>query len=68
MAQYRDSGSPVSQVVISGYANAYSQYITTPEEYATQHYEGASTLFGPHTLEAYIQEFCRLASGRPAVH
>ena len=51
---------PVRDVVVSGYANAYSQYITTPEEYAKQYYEGASTLFGPHTLDAYIQEFCKL--------
>jgi len=56
--------SPVRDVVISGYANAYSQYITTPEEYAKQYYEGASTLFGPHTLDAYIQEFCRLVPSR----
>ena len=56
--------NPVETVVISGYANAYAQYITTREEYAKQHYEGASTLFGPHTLEAYIQEFCRLVPAR----
>lgn len=67
-AEYGSRGSPVENVVISGYANAYSQYITTPEEYAMQHYEGASTLFGPHTLEAYIQEFCRLVSASPAAH
>jgi neutral ceramidase len=67
-AEYGLRGSPVGSVVISGYANAYSQYITTPEEYAMQHYEGASTLFGPHTLEAYIQEFRRLVSASPAAH
>lgn len=68
MAKYNDSGDPVGTVAIAGYANAYSQYITTPEEYAMQHYEGASTLFGPHTLEAYVQEFCRLVSTGPAAH
>lgn len=35
-----------------------------------QRYEGASTIFGPHTLDAYIQEFRRLAAdmaaGRPS--
>lgn len=60
----REAVNPVATVVISGYANAYSQYITTPQEYAKQHYEGASTLFGPHTLDAYIQEFCRLVPAR----
>ncbi|KAK1297815.1 Neutral ceramidase [Acorus calamus] len=49
-------------VVIAGLTNTYSQYVTTFEEYQIQRYEGASTLYGPHTLSAYIQEFKRLAS------
>lgn len=56
-------------IVISGLTNTYSQYVTTFEEYEVQRYEGASTLYGPHTLSAYIQEFRKLAaaliSGRP---
>ena len=48
-------------VTIAGLANSYSHYVTTFEEYAAQRYEGASTLYGPHTLSAYIQEFERLA-------
>lgn len=44
--------SPV--VVLGGPANSYTHYITTAEEYAIQRYEGASTLYGPHTLAAYI--------------
>ncbi|GAB2274431.1 Neutral ceramidase 1 [Dionaea muscipula] len=49
-------------VVIAGLTNSYSQYVTTFEEYEVQRYEGASTLYGPHTLSAYIQEFKKLAS------
>lgn len=49
-------------VVIAGLTNAYSQYVTTFEEYKVQRYEGASTLYGPHTLSAYIQEFKKLAT------
>ena len=49
-------------VVIAGLTNTYSQYITTYEEYEVQRYEGASTLYGPHTLTAYIQEFKKLAT------
>jgi neutral ceramidase len=49
-------------VVISGLANQYSHYITTREEYHQQRYEGASTLFGQHTLAAYQQRFAKLAS------
>ncbi|KAK1520388.1 neutral/alkaline non-lysosomal ceramidase [Colletotrichum costaricense] len=41
-------------VVLGGPANTYAHYIATPEEYAIQRYEGASTLFGPNTLPAYI--------------
>jgi len=47
--------------VIAGLSNAYSGYVTTREEYASQNYEGASTHFGPWTLAAYMQEFDRLA-------
>ncbi|GLI66734.1 hypothetical protein VaNZ11_010675, partial [Volvox africanus] len=49
------------EVVLSGLTGTYSSYITTWEEYQVQRYEGASTLYGPHTLDAYIQEFLRLA-------
>jgi len=34
-------------VVIAGLTNTYSGYLATPEEFATQQYEGASTEFGP---------------------
>ncbi len=50
-----------ASVVLSTYANHYSGYITTREEYGMQHYEGASTLYGPATLEAYQQEYSKLA-------
>ncbi|TEB38006.1 Neutral/alkaline nonlysosomal ceramidase [Coprinellus micaceus] len=59
-------------VVVAGPANAYAHYVTTREEYAVQRYEGASTIFGPFTLEAYIDKYTSLvpflgdtASGTP---
>jgi neutral ceramidase len=57
---------PGDVVVVAGLANAYTSYVTTPEEYAKQHYEGASTQFGPSTLPAYQQEFSRLADALAA--
>ncbi|KAF9621497.1 hypothetical protein IFM89_021801 [Coptis chinensis] len=51
-----------TDIVIAGLTNTYSQYIATFEEYKLQRYEGASTLYGPHTLSAYIQEFNKLAT------
>jgi neutral ceramidase len=41
-------------VVLGAPANSYTHYIATPEEYSVQRYEGASTLFGPWTLDAYL--------------
>jgi len=41
-------------VVLGAPANSYAHYVATEEEYGIQRYEGASTLYGPHTLNAYI--------------
>ncbi|EYU38451.1 hypothetical protein MIMGU_mgv1a001702mg [Erythranthe guttata] len=60
-ASTKEFGSNV-HIVIAGLTNTYSQYVTTFEEYDMQRYEGASTLYGPHTLTGYIQEFKKLAS------
>ena len=47
-----DGQEPI--VVLGGPANSYTHYIATEEEYSIQRYEGASTLYGPHTLNAHI--------------
>jgi neutral ceramidase len=39
---------------------AYSGYITTPEEFVSQQYEGASTLFARLTFDAYKEAFTDL--------
>jgi neutral ceramidase len=52
----------VQRVVVAGLSNAYAGYVATREEYAAQHYEGASTHFGPWTLAAYQQGFAALAA------
>lgn len=51
----------VDTVVIAGLANDYVHYLTTREEYASQQYEGASTVFGPWSLAAVQQETRKLA-------
>ncbi|KAI0101781.1 Neutral/alkaline nonlysosomal ceramidase [Nemania sp. FL0031] len=54
-AQFADEESSEPPVVVlGGPANSYTHYIATEEEYSIQRYEGASTLYGPHTLSAYI--------------
>ncbi|KAK9530951.1 hypothetical protein VZT92_012423 [Zoarces viviparus] len=50
-----------TEVVIAGLSNVYTHYITTYEEYQVQRYEGASTIYGPHTLSAYLQRYRGLA-------
>ncbi|XP_026172018.1 neutral ceramidase isoform X2 [Mastacembelus armatus] len=50
-----------TQVVIAGLSNVYTHYITTYEEYQVQRYEGASTIYGPHTLSAYLHKYRGLA-------
>ncbi|KAL7623152.1 hypothetical protein AAE478_006833 [Parahypoxylon ruwenzoriense] len=54
-ARFAGEAQPVDPIVVlGGPANSYTHYITTEEEYGIQRYEGASTLYGPHTLAAYI--------------
>ncbi|XP_021574523.1 neutral ceramidase isoform X1 [Carlito syrichta] len=48
-------------IITSGLCNVYTHYVTTYEEYQVQRYEAASTIYGPHTLSAYIQLFRGLA-------
>ncbi|MFN3429445.1 MAG: neutral/alkaline non-lysosomal ceramidase N-terminal domain-containing protein [Candidatus Sericytochromatia bacterium] len=52
----------VTRVMLTCYANGYAGYVTTPEEYDVQAYEGASTHFGRWTLPAYMAMFRELAA------
>lgn len=49
------AGKGVDTVVVASLANSYAGYMATREEYNLQHYEGASTQFGPHQLGAVQQ-------------
>ena len=63
------AGTGISHVVVSGLANEYISYFTTPEEYEAQHYEGGSSLYGKD--ESLVIQFGladlaqRLAQGQP---
>lgn len=54
-------GIPEDHVTVQGYSNAYGHYVTTPEEYSAQNYEGGATAFGPWTLPAIQQIAADLA-------
>ena len=68
----RELGDWAEHIVLAGYSNGYAGYITTPEEYGLQQYEGGHTLHGRWTLPAYQQIVSQLAqaleSGAPVVN
>jgi neutral ceramidase len=54
----------VKEVILCSYANSYSGYITTNEEYRVQLYEGGHTVFGQHSLAALQTTFLWLFNER----
>ena len=48
-------------VLLCPYSNSYCGYITTPEEYDKQCYEGGHTVFGKWTQPAFQTELVKLA-------
>ncbi len=55
----KDKG--ITQIILSPYANGYSGYITTYEEYQVQMYEGGHTVFGEYSLAALQTKLDALA-------
>jgi neutral ceramidase len=55
-------GAALPEVLVAGYSNGYIHYVTTPEEYEAQQYEGGSTLFGRWELPALQQTAASLAT------
>jgi neutral ceramidase len=43
------AGGTVERVLVVGFGNGYLSYLTTPEEYDAQHYEGGFDLYGAAT-------------------
>lgn len=59
-------GDWAKYIVLAGYSNGYAGYITTPEEYMLQQYEGGHTLHGRWSLPAYQQIVSQLAAALEA--
>jgi neutral ceramidase len=59
-------GADLANVLVAGYSNGYIHYVTTPEEYEAQRYEGGSTLFGKWELPALQQTVADLATAMQA--
>lgn len=66
----KQAGVDPLHVVLSGLANDFVQYFTTPEEYERQHYEGGSTLYGEYSSNLLMEQIgglsARLAKGEAA--
>ncbi len=52
---YHLSQGLVEKIIITSYANGYMGYVTTPEEYDIQAYEGGHNVYGRKTLDAIIE-------------
>lgn len=68
LVPFTADGRPV-QTRIGGLTNGYMEYISTPEEYQLQRYEGASTLYGPTMapfLAAVFRNMGERLVGRPS--
>ncbi len=59
-AKADERGLGVDKVIVAGHTNGYIQYVTTCEEYYAQYYEGASTLYGRHTLAFLTKQLTSL--------
>jgi hypothetical protein len=53
-------GHGVTGAIISGLANEYADYFTTPQEYDAQHYEGAATVYGRASSVALEETLVKL--------
>ncbi|MFL6157321.1 MAG: neutral/alkaline non-lysosomal ceramidase N-terminal domain-containing protein [Marmoricola sp.] len=60
------SALDVETAFVSSLVNDHTDYLTTPEEYAAQYYEGASVLFGPRQQEWVAGQARRLADDHAA--
>lgn len=54
------AGCGVDRVIIHSYCNAYMGYITTPEEYDIQSYEGGHNVYGRSSLDVVLASYGEL--------
>ena len=58
-ASYQQAGKEIPDVMVTSLANGYTGYITTPEEFAVQYYEGGHTIYGRYS-QPYVTEHLKL--------
>ena len=52
---YKNKGEQFPEIMVTSLANGYTGYITTPEEYEVQYYEGGHTIYGRYS-QPYVSE------------
>jgi neutral ceramidase len=57
-----DAGASVTDAIPISLTNGFVQYLTTPEEYSAQYYEGGSTIYGPEELQFLAERLSALAA------
>ena len=65
---YADSPEKIKHIMISSLANGYTGYVTTPEEYGRQYYEGGHTIYGKNTqpyIAAHLKQLSQDMLSRP---
>lgn len=62
VGQVMESNGLEPRVVVSGLTNEYIHYVTTPQEYQVQRYEAASTIYGPNSLDIFLNKFSEFAT------
>lgn len=61
-AMARHAGVLPDSVALMALTNGYIQYLTTPEEYPWQFYEGSATEYGPRSAPFFEDALARLAA------
>ena len=56
-----ENKNDLQSFVVISVANGYYGYVTTPEEYSIQRYEGGHTLYGPQTQPFLAKQISKLA-------
>ena len=59
---YREKNQTIPEVMVTSLANGYTGYITTPEEYEVQYYEGGHTIYGRYSQPYVTQHIGALAA------
>ncbi len=59
---FNQAQHPIKHIMVTSLAGGYTGYVTTPEEYGRQYYEGGHTIYGKQTLPYLTAHVSHLAA------